>query len=136
MNTPMARVSFKRCSSDVRSRAGAAGGAGFAFAAVGAAGGVDEVAGRGTSDLGASVAGAPAPLPVFRGAVGGFGFEVIPWELASLLAEGRLGVELAGEGVCPADGIAAPEPALAASDPCDGFCCSAGCGAGDAGELG
>ena len=51
MNTPMARVSFNRCSRDVRSRGAAAGDAGFAFAAVGAAGGVDEVAGRWASDL-------------------------------------------------------------------------------------
>ena len=144
MNTPIARVSFRRSSSDVRSRDAAAGGAGFALVAAGAAGGVDEVAGRGASDLGAPAAGVPASLPAFRGAMGGF--------VAPLLVDGdRLGVELAlpepgvvvdpdrsaraGEGVCADEGAVAPVPALPASDPCVGLCCSAGCGGADAGGL-
>lgn len=146
MNTPIARVSFRRSSRDVRSRAGAgaAGGGGFALGADAGAGGGDEVAGRGACGLGAPAAGpAPASLPpVFRGPVAGFGFvEVIPWELESLelvLCEPGVGLDpdpsgRAGEGVCAAGAVVA-SPVLAASDPCDGFCCSAGGGA-DAGGL-
>jgi hypothetical protein len=149
VNTPIARVSFRRCSRDVRSRDAAAEGAGLALAA---AAGVDEVAGRGTSDL-AAPAAAPASLPEFRGAVGGLGFvEVVPREPASLLVDGdRLGAELAlpglevaldpdrsawaGEGVCADEGAVAPVLAVPASEPCEGLCCSAGSGGADAGEL-
>jgi hypothetical protein len=142
VNTPMARVSFRRCSRDVRSRAAAAGGGGFALAAAAAAD-EDDVGGRAASDLGAPAARA-APGSFFWGGVAGFGFvEVIPLELVPLPADGdRLGVELAlpepgvvldpdrsdgtGEGVCADDGAVAPLLAPPASDPCSGA---------DAGEL-
>jgi len=149
----MARVSFRRCSRDVRSRAATAGGAGLALAATAAAGDADDVAGRGASDLGPPAAAVAAgSVPAFRGVVEGFDFvELISCDLASLVEGGcRPGVELtlpelgviegadwlggAEEGAFAEDADVAPAPVFPAPEPRGWPCCSADCGGADAGE--